>query len=108
MTEEQRVQARQEMQDMLNWALDHSLQPDGSFAPDENFFSSVSSDYYFGVSFLDEIGYWSAKKRFWTDEAFAGAEASCLLIRHRLSDLQLKNPLALGAEQKLEASCGSP
>ena len=24
------------------------------------------------------------------------------------SDLQLKSPLALGAEQKLEASCGTP
>ena len=71
-------------------------------------FSSVSSDYYFGVSFFDEIGYWRTKKRFWTDEAFVGAQANCLLIRRRLADLQLKSPLGLAAEQKLEASCGAP
>jgi hypothetical protein len=108
MTEDQRVRVRQAMREMLSWALDHSLQSDDSFAPDENFFSSVSSDYYFGVSFFDEIGYWRAEKRFWTDETFEAAPRSCPLIRRRLADLRLKSPFALGAEQKLEASCGSP
>ena len=108
MTEGQRARAREAMREMLSWALKHSLQPDGSFAPDESFFSSVASDYYFGVSFFDEIGYWRATKRFWTDEAFAGAEAHCLLIRRRFAELQLKSLLAPGAEQKLEAGCGAP
>ncbi|MET0942764.1 MAG: hypothetical protein ABWY13_15520 [Mesorhizobium sp.] len=108
MTEEQRARARDAMREMLRWALDHSLQPDGSFAPDESFFSSVPSDYYFGVSFFDEIGYWRATKRFWTDEAFQGADANCRLIRGRLAALQLTGPIALSAEQKLEASCGTP
>ena len=108
MTEEQRTRAREAMREMLRWALDHSMQPDGSFAPDENFFSSVSSDYYFGVSFLDEIGYWRASKRFWTDEAFPGAEVNCLLVRRRFADLQLKSLLSSGTEEKLAASCGSP
>jgi hypothetical protein len=108
MTEEQRARARQAMKRMLNWALEKSLQSDGSFAPDENFFSSVASDYYFGVSFLDELGYWSADKRFWTDETFSGAEAKCRLVRHRLADLRLTGPLAQGAMGKLEANCGSP
>lgn len=108
MSEIQRGRARAKMQKMLNWALDQSLQPDGSFAPDENFFSSVSSDYYFGVSFLDEIGYWRLKKRFWTEETFENAEAVCHVIRSRLGKLQLKFLLALAADEKLEASCGSP
>jgi hypothetical protein len=108
MTEDQRARAREAMREMLRWALDQSLQPDGSFAPDESFFSSVPSDYYFGVSFFDEIGYWSPKRRFWTDEAFQGAEANCHLIRNRFADLQLTGPIALSAEKKLEASCGAP
>ena len=108
MTEDQRARAREAMREMLDWALDQSLQPDGSFAPDESFFSSVPSDYYFGVSFFDEIGYWSPKKRFWTDQAFQGAEANCRLIRGRFAALQLTGPIALSAKKKLEASCGAP
>lgn len=107
MTEEQRQRARSAMHRMLDWTLNQSLQADGSFASDENFFSSVASDYYFGISFLDEVGYWRAKKRFWTDETFADSRAACLLIRQRLAQLQLASPLALAAKGKLEASCGS-
>src|SRR5262245_25723706 len=106
MTEEQRARAHDAMQRMLNWALTRSLQPDGSFAPDENFFSSLSSDFYFGVLFVDEVGYWQKEKRFWTDESFPGAEAKCLLIRNRLVELRLQGPLAAGAEEKLQDSCG--
>ena len=95
------------MRRMLDWALEQSLQPDGSFASDEDFFSSVASDYYFGISFLDEVGYWRAKKRFWTDETFAGSTATCLLIRQRLAKLHLASPLAMAAADKLPASCGS-
>jgi len=106
MTEEQRMRAREKIREMLDWTLGQSLQPDGSFAPDENFFSSISSDYYFGISFFDEIGYWHANKRFWTDDTFAGSDSSCLLIRRRLAELQLTDPLALAAADKLKADCG--
>jgi hypothetical protein len=108
MTEEQRGRAREAMHTMLQWALDHSLQPNGSFAPDDSFFSSVPSDYYFGISFFDEIGYWRANKRFWTDEAFEGARGDCLLIRRRMEGLRLTGPIALAAEQKLDNNCGPP
>jgi hypothetical protein len=106
MTGEQRVHARASMRHMLDWALQKSLQPDGSFASDESFFSSVASDFYFGVSFLSEIGYWQADKRFWTNESFPGGEAKCVLIRGRLAELRLTSPFAVGAEEKLAAACG--
>ena len=105
MTEEQRARAREAMKLMLTWALGTSLQPDGSFASDESFFSSVASDFYFGVSFLSEIGYWQADKRFWTSASFPGAQAKCLLIRGRLAELRLTSLFAVGAEEKLAASC---
>ncbi len=108
MTEEQRVRAREAMSAMLRWAVDQSLQPNGSFASDDSFFSSVPSDYYFGISFFDEIGYWRADKRFWTDETFEKAHADCLLIRARMEALRLKGPIAVAAQQKLDDSCGSP
>jgi hypothetical protein len=108
MTDEQRQRARAALQRMLNWALTKSLQPDGSFATDENFFSSVASDYYFGISFFDEVGYWRAKKRFWTDQTFPGSRATCLLVRQQFAKLQLASPLAIAAEDKLKAGCGSP
>jgi hypothetical protein len=106
MSEEQRARAREAMKRMLSFALEVSLQPDRSFAPDDSFFSSVASDFYFGVSFLSEIGYWQADKRFWTDEPFPGAEAKCRLIRGRLAELRLASPFAVGAEEKLAAGCG--
>jgi hypothetical protein len=108
MTEDQQHHAREVMQEMLTWALSHSLQPDGSFAPDDDFFSAVSSDYYFGVSFFDEIGYWRPKNRFWTDKTFDGAEPRCLLIRRRFDGLQLSDPLAEATEEKLDENCGAP
>lgn len=108
MTEDQRARARDAMRSMLRWALDRSLQPNGSFAPDHSFFSSVPSDYYFGISFFDEIGYWRADKRFWTDETFENGHANCLLIHARMDGLHLKGPIALAALQKLDDNCGTP
>lgn len=108
MTDDQRKRTGLKIRGMLDWALSQSLQPDGSFASDKNFFSSLSADYYFGISFFDEIGYWRAKKRFWTDAAFEGSNVRCRLIRDRLTKVGLNDPLALAAEEKLQTNCGTP
>ena len=108
MTAGQRDRVRKVMGRMLDWTLAHSLRPDGSFKGDQDFFSSVASDYYFGVSFLDEIGYWRADNRFWTNDAWTGSRATCLRIRQHLASLQLDDSLILAARQKLDAGCGSP
>lgn len=108
MTEEQRGRVRKRMEKMLDWTLTQSLQPDGSFKGDQDFFSSVASDYYFGVSFFDEIGYWRADNRFWTNDTWKGSRATCLSIRQRLASLQLNDSLILATRKKLDAGCGSP
>jgi len=62
-----RAAARKEIRKMLDWCLSSSLQPDGSFilgGSDD----SVEDSYYFGVSFLDEAGFFDPKKRFWSDD----------------------------------------
>lgn len=108
MAPDQRNRVRKVMAGMLDWTLTHSLQSDGSFKGDQDFFSSVASDYYFGVSFLDEIGYWRADNRFWTNDDWRGSRATCLRIRQHLASLQLDDSLILAARRKLDAGCGSP
>jgi hypothetical protein len=69
-----------EIHRMLNWCLHESLQPDGSFKPDEGTSDSLEESDTWGVSFLSRIGFFDRAKRFWTDENFPEAEQ----IRQRL------------------------
>ena len=107
MTGKQRLEAAKEIGRMLNWTLTQSLNRDGSFKSDPTFFSSVPADYYFGVSFLDQVGYWDVSNRFWTSETFANNSAVCTLIRSRLLALGLKDPQAMNALEKLSKYCGT-
>lgn len=55
----QRDVMRHEIQALLDWCLTHSLQ-------DDHFGSEKTIDgYYYGVRFLDRIGFWDKAKRFW-------------------------------------------
>ncbi len=105
MMEFQKEKARQEIQKMLNWSLSESLTPDGVFKNNPEFFSSVAADFYFGVSFLDVIGFWDPSKRFWTDGAFDNASALCCKIKRRLAALGLKAQPAQSAIDRLNGSC---
>ena len=53
---------------MLAWCLDESLDERG-FKGDEPF-----EALYFGVRFLDRVGYWDDAKRFWTRQPIAAPE----------------------------------
>jgi hypothetical protein len=65
---------------MLTWCLHESLQPEGSFKPDEGTSDSLEESDSWGVSFLARIGFFDRARRFWTDEDFPDAEQ----IRQRL------------------------
>ncbi len=106
MSASQKQQAREAIREMLTWTLEESFNPDGSFKADPSFFSSVSADYYFGVSFLDEIGFWIRDKRFWTEEEFAGSDAICRRIKLRVAESKLDDPQARVALEKLNVACG--
>ena len=105
MTEFQKEKARHEIQKMLNWSLNESLTPDGAFKTNPEFFSSVAADFYFGVSFLDAIGFWDPSKQFWTDDEFDNASALCCKIKQRLAALGLKAQPAQSAMDRLNGSC---
>jgi hypothetical protein len=107
MTESQRRRAREGIHRMVTWTLNESLNPDGSLKIDPTFFSSLAADYYFGVSFLDVIGFWDRSKRFWTDVDFPDAANVCRRLRARLSDLQSRDYQAVVALKRLNDTCGS-
>ena len=55
---DQKAMVRIEIQEMLNWCLADTID-DGAFK------DNTVDGYYFGVRFLDTIGYWRDEKRFW-------------------------------------------
>ncbi len=73
MREEQREAARAEIRRMLDWALNRSIGADGEIAPTAAA-EPLGDMYYFASAFLDTIGYFDKRKRFWTDEEFPQAE----------------------------------
>lgn len=102
----QRQEMAAEIGDMLRWTLNHSLQDDGSFKTVPSFFSSQGADFYFGVSFLQTIGYWDPELRFWTTEDFPEATSVCERIKARLVAMGLKAHESSSALAQLENACG--
>lgn len=78
---------------MLDWCLRDSLQPDGSFKPDDGTNESLEESTSWGISFLARIGYFDPAKRFWTDEKFPEAEQ----LRQKLIGYIEKHKAAGGA-----------
>jgi hypothetical protein len=105
MSDAQMQQARTELEAMLEWRLTGPMEPDELFTTDPSFYSSRGNYFYYGVSFLDEIGYWNQSRRFWTDQDFPGAASLCHRIKARLTSLNLNSPPANAAMKKLEANC---
>ena len=73
MREDQRAAARVQIRRMLDWALTHSIAPDGEISPTAAA-EPLGDMYYFAAAFLDTAGYFDKRKRFWTDEDFPQAE----------------------------------
>jgi hypothetical protein len=92
---------------MLNWALSESISSDGQFGDDLGFSDSVGEAYYYGVSFLVEVGYWNEDRQFWNDDPthYAGAEDLCHKIGNHLVKLRTGSITAQHALAKLNQSC---
>src|SRR5262249_13778249 len=98
---------RKELDAMLAWTLTHSLSDDGRFRSIPTFFESLSADYYYGVAFLDVIGFWDPKKRFWTESEFSTAPEVCTRVQRSLEHDGLSDATALHVRERLEAICPS-
>ncbi len=78
MTAEQRAESAARIEEMLRWCLEETLLEDGTFRGDGE--DGTPEAFYFGVSLLEEMGYFDARRRYWTERAFPEAEA----LRRRL------------------------
>lgn len=97
----ERALAREQIAEMLDWCVGHSLRRDGSFVPDSHFYNSLESCYYFGVSFLDEVGYFQPSKRFWTQQKFPYAPVLQSRIWRKLDEFDAENPSVIAAKWKI-------
>jgi hypothetical protein len=103
MRPDQRRRAAQELGRLTDWCLTTAIAPDGAIrarAPSE----SLPESYYFAVAFLDTIGYFEPKKRFWTERAFPEAPAIRAQIERQLLALPQSNPMVRMARERLSRS----
>ncbi|WP_417833259.1 hypothetical protein [Thalassospira xiamenensis] len=92
---------------IMDWCLTKSMTPDGGFIDDPTFYNSVGAAYYYGVSFLDQIGYFGTDIPFWTDHAFADGPALCCKIQKKMKAEKLDDDEAEAAMEKLLDACGN-
>jgi hypothetical protein len=99
---EQKHEIKREIGRMLHWCLDETLEKDGSFKIGDE--STLGGAFYFGVAFLNEVGYFAKANRFWTDQEFPEAAEVRDRIRKKLKELKLTSPEAQWAMAILESS----
>jgi hypothetical protein len=98
-----RQEVRTEISQMLNWSLTKSYQPDGSFKVSD-LDDTLGDAYYYGVSFLQETGYFQREDRFWTDQDFPDAAAVRDRIEAKLNSLGLNDPKLKDAYETLQST----
>ena len=86
-----RRQAQAEISRMLEWCLANSYQPDGSFKVSD-LDDTVGDAYSYGVSFLQDAGYFRREDRFWTDRDFPDARAVHDRIEGKLKAIGPSDP----------------
>jgi hypothetical protein len=87
MNESQRELAQREMRRMMDFCLNETLNPDGSFKMmDED---TLGSSFLFPVSLLNELGYFRPSLRFWTWNSFPGAMKLADRVENRIKTMGL-------------------
>jgi hypothetical protein len=97
-----RERVRDEISRMLDWCLTQSYQPDGSFRLSD-LDDTVGDAYSYGVSFLQETGYFRSEDRFWTGQNFPQAQAVHDRIEAKLKSIGLSDPGLKDAYDTLHA-----
>lgn len=102
MTAEQQARATAELTIMVARSLSVSIRPDGRF--DDEPYTSPAEAYYFGVSFLDEVGYFRPSRRFWAPLETRDADALRAVLQQHLEHMDPRNALVTAALRKLNAT----
>jgi len=100
MRPDQRRRAVEELGRLTHWCLTTAIAADGTIrarAASE----SLPESYYFAVAFLDTVGYFDPKKRFWTDRAFPEASALRAALERQLLALPQSHPMVRMTRERL-------
>jgi hypothetical protein len=102
MTPEQQARATTELTVMVTRSLSVSIGSDGRF--DDEPYTSPAEAYYFGVSFLDEVGFFRASRRFWTALGSSDADSLRAILLQHLQKMDQRNAVVSAALRKLTAT----
>jgi hypothetical protein len=101
MTEFQRARAQAELTIILVRTLRLALNARGEF--DATPFDSLGEAYYFGVSLLDEIGFFRPSRNFWARRNL-DSEPLRQKILARMAEIPSNDPMLAAARRKLQAT----
>ena len=100
MRADQRRRAAEEVAGLLDWCLTTAISPDGEIVA-RAVGESLPESYYFTIAFLDTVGYFDPRRRFWTELDFPEAPALRERLKDRLSMLPQSDPMVLMACERL-------
>lgn len=104
MSDEQREQARQDMREMIEFCLNQTMNPDGSFKlMDED---TLGSSFMLPVSLLDEAGFFRKSRCFWTAQPDPRAQEIAQRIDDKIQALGLTDSESVKTHRKLRAIVG--
>lgn len=100
MDDDQRDKARGEFRKMMDFCLNETMNPDGSFKMmDED---TLGSSFLFPVSLLNELGYFRPSLRFWTYDSFPDAMQVADRIEKRIKVMGLTDTESLKVLRRFE------
>jgi hypothetical protein len=100
MRPDQQERARRELDRLLQWCLDTAIAAGGAVVA-RAVGESLPDSYYFTIGFLDTIGFFNQRKRFWTDREFPDAQGLRQRLAARVRDLHPGNAMARLALERL-------
>jgi hypothetical protein len=96
----QRRRARHELGRLLGWCLDTAIASDGAVVA-RAVGESLPDSYYFTAAFLDTVGFFDPRKRFWTDRDFPQASELRARLQRRVVELHPNHPMVALALARL-------
>jgi hypothetical protein len=100
MRPDQRRAGQRELRRLLDWCLDTAIAADGTVTA-RAAAESLPESYYFTIAFLEAVGYFEPRKRFWTDRPFPEAPALRQRLERRLAELDPRQPMTQMALDRL-------
>jgi hypothetical protein len=107
MDDAERARWRAKIAEMIEWSLRHTIEEGGAFRHDPRMSDSLAAEYYFGISFLDTVGYFWPPLRFWSDSIEFEPETIelCFALTRSLDGLGGGGWHRDAAQLKLARSC---